>query len=1119
VKSLLHQFILVLVAVQMAIGPNAALATNPAPTIQNSAEVNEGQGLQGTQLQFDFDQAPQNKPPGSGQADNNSSSTDKSNPSQNAEDATANQPRLTNVVEATEEQTRQIYENESPRKFRQKMSNYLQLGPAGNEVLQDAMTGGTHGQAKLDAYAQKPRDAQIAQGAIRFTNESFTFAVANGVIQTVLLSEMYASNPVQYEQHIQTLKDPWGHLGFYAFMAVNGFTEDVLRDATLRRTHVATARWRLYSSVIPYLGMTAGSLASQFVGDFGQLMRSCGWQTLGVIDPSLALVTPKTAKKKEELKQQGQADPCEEAWRMWTIEKKFMQYLPSIGSMIASTAASGFLTYGYSKAVTGVKTAVAARQSESALFKTLYVTGAKVTVFLAGGPEAAVGKGVVFRGLQFVASKTSGFLGKVTQFTIFTGLDMAMHGWIADKLGNLMRGQRFTDWIVQSFSKKSENLQKTIESEKKSNWESSEALKYSKDFTDSMTAWKDFNQTHPMQAYYAWVQKTANLINIERLSFHFYENFINDMQSTRIQTLAKANEAEVLKASAQKIEAAEQGSEEELEGFLEETENAVDQVHESVFNRLFPLYGVKPSAVSKLTNADYLKAPSVLEKDQARTVDVMSIAFKKLLIEKKSKFSADDLRILTPIAEGMGKADVRLKGLALKKMQTLLSQLLNSGLSGYGRMYLRQIYEHLGRPTPLLNYGLSYTYAWDKAVKAGALDSNESKISGYLETAKLSQRFGPYTSFSLDPNVSTNKLDSLIYNMICGAKTSAELVNDRYGFSSVFNAPRLIDSKIKADICNFNFTQFKVSTMIYLDQIKDLNSGTSYQGAWRLILPNLSAPIKAIVNSARDSKDLRFSSWWFNLTDARINAEFKKYKQEFNKVAVDLVKTLYRTDSRLNNGVAKNAVALTWMQQIRTNTLMLGELFKDLSARTKTLTKDDFVSDSLLKMNDIKKLKNSDDLLRFQSTYYNLDYAALKAGRKPSLLKFQYEVEKLITSYKNVTSKLVVVEKNGKEQVEKKFTPAELENYKTQQKALEESLRATVAELAKRTALTKKQNQLVSDLSKNILSMTQELDNLLGYLAVVDRDSGKPQTAAQGKCQTRTGGVGAARGGQFGNCP
>ncbi len=150
---------------------------------------------------------------------------------------------------------------------------------------------------------------------------------------------------------------------------------------------------------------------------------------------------------------------------------------------------------------------------------------------------------------------------------------------------------------------------------------------------------------------------------------------------------------------------------------------------------------------------------------------------------------------------------------------------------------------------------------------------------------------------------------------------------------------------------------------------------------------------------------------------------------------------------------------------------------------------------------------------------------ALKNGTKPRLLKFQYDVEQMISHYKNITSKLKIISNDDHELVERTFTEAELNAFHNQQNVVTKSLEKMIADLSKKTQLTDKQKSFVQKSVQNIQMLSQDLDTLLGYVALVDRDMNPNavKKAAQGKCQVGNANGGsrqnAIRGGQYGDCP
>lgn len=149
-----------------------------------------------------------------------------------------------------------------------------------------------------------------------FPFEAMSFFSAIGAINMYDLVFHYQDNPLVMSQFLSGQTDPVTHVGFLAFMAMNGLTAEPLQEVI---------RSRRLNYFIPYFGMSMGMMASNIVHDVAQskVLRACA-RSLGKNDP-----------KSDEL--------CDQAWdemnRGW--DDKWGQYATSWLSMMGSTLLGG----------------------------------------------------------------------------------------------------------------------------------------------------------------------------------------------------------------------------------------------------------------------------------------------------------------------------------------------------------------------------------------------------------------------------------------------------------------------------------------------------------------------------------------------------------------------------------------------------------------------------------------------------------------------------------------------------------------------------------------------------------------------------------------------------------
>lgn len=199
---------------------------------------------------------------------------------------------------------------------------------------------------------------------MEFPLEAMTFFVALGALSTKDLILNYNTNPAALDQLLKSQADPIGQLGFMAFMQANGFvSQPLMAIGTSARTRV----------FIPYLGMTAGMMASNIVHEVAHVP--------GLMKCAASVGTNAKA-----------CDEAYEAWLKTDMIDKLNEWAPQLFGMLMSTAASGVIELGI----------------KSAGGKVLQMAGVEVALL-------ATGTGAVITGLRWA--------WKVGQIAMFIYLD------------------------------------------------------------------------------------------------------------------------------------------------------------------------------------------------------------------------------------------------------------------------------------------------------------------------------------------------------------------------------------------------------------------------------------------------------------------------------------------------------------------------------------------------------------------------------------------------------------------------------------------------------------------------------------------------------------------------
>ncbi|RYZ68437.1 MAG: hypothetical protein EOP09_09455, partial [Proteobacteria bacterium] len=159
----------------------------------------------------------------------------------------------------------------------------------------------------------------------RFSAESASFFVAIAAVQFESLMVNFSDNPRAMQDHLETLKDPIGHLAFYMFMQANGYTNYYLTKKLPSNMDPLSKAQAMRS--ITYKGMAAGSIVSSLTAEVATAVRDCG----------------KMIFEKEKEAKAEKAKVCDAAFNQWTRSTKAQQYISQIISLFVSQDAAMFI--------------------------------------------------------------------------------------------------------------------------------------------------------------------------------------------------------------------------------------------------------------------------------------------------------------------------------------------------------------------------------------------------------------------------------------------------------------------------------------------------------------------------------------------------------------------------------------------------------------------------------------------------------------------------------------------------------------------------------------------------------------------------------------------------------
>ncbi len=306
-------------------------------------------------------------------------------------------------------------------------------------------------------------------------SESLIFFVAMGAVVAGQLITNYSQNPVAMKQHIDHQLSPIGVFGFFAFMASQGLTSNVLA------MYMTNPK---FHHMIPYLGMTVGAFVQSYLSQVASdpNVMACGKVMMGG-----------TVSQKDQ--EAGiEADPCAKAYEYLVLKKKIWEFAPGMVSMLASSALAGFGQAVITRAV-------------------LKITGVDIALWLMPGTMELKGvRLLIVKGLQISA---------------FVAIDAWLNRKVTYGWKNFFDGADFTDM--------NNNLVMQVNAMKKTQWTSpSTDLKGQiKNFRSKMTEWRMMNLSEVYEAHQAWSENLYQLTSMYNSSYAFYNAFLNEVRNAR----------------------------------------------------------------------------------------------------------------------------------------------------------------------------------------------------------------------------------------------------------------------------------------------------------------------------------------------------------------------------------------------------------------------------------------------------------------------------------------------------------------------------------------------------------------------------------------------------------
>jgi len=493
----------------------------------------------------------------------------------------------------------------------------------------------------------------LKDATLRFPIETGTFFIAIGSIVAAEMVWNYGGDPLAMQRHFDSLQDPATHLSFYSFIAANALTNNALQKYGYRKLD-EIQRQKLFRR-LPYIGMTAGSIASHLTGDIYGYLKSCAVELMSHTTPS---------EKPDEVLYTA----CEEAQRQWTAEKKFDQYMPALISLFASQKLSELTMHALMNSSQKVNTLALTHLS----FDISKSIGGKILV----GGMRFLGNPILFMGLDMLITNPIATRGWNS-----VSDDIALKSLSQSLPGNISECDPSTD----SSKATCDELQKKLVSwrDRNKNWRNT----LNAEFETALYSWTELmnridRQTIFTQSVY------ATLINKYKEEIAEQQACSLDEKSNQCRTARNKNSSIVLSKP------------QPLYGVLVDTKS-LDSEKE-----------LSPAEVLKRSNDTYLDFYRQNEAGQISHLKKVAAAFEKFISENnKILQSQEDKVLISQILQSLKSDDTQNISKGLIK--------LNAVLLDYKKLYtenrdlwtaLKHMQVVIGKPSPITTSYTAFPY-------------------------------------------------------------------------------------------------------------------------------------------------------------------------------------------------------------------------------------------------------------------------------------------------------------------------------------------------------------------------------------------------------------------------
>ncbi len=338
----------------------------------------------------------------------------------------------------------------------------------------------------MKAQKQAEVDGVVKSTAKNFVPTSAAFAIAGGAIYFTQLMTISNSDPLLMVKHLESLKDPIGHMSFGMFMLSQGIYINYQTKGLDPMTKSLMMRQLMYK------GLAVGSFFSGLSADILMTMKTCtgGW----------------IENKNDEASHAA----CDEALKQWTIRNKTTQYVPQIMSLLVTQVMTDTFELGLQKTKSTKAYNLLANAADKSATKLFKITAANVDILITpGGPAVKVMK----------------WTGQILKFGMFLTVD---------------------HMITPSVTRFGKNLLLPVMFESNRLGINSQIIEYQKikkidaQFHESVTKvserlseWRQHLNAKNEIDLQGWLEATTKLLNQIKYTKDFYAKFIENVFETK----------------------------------------------------------------------------------------------------------------------------------------------------------------------------------------------------------------------------------------------------------------------------------------------------------------------------------------------------------------------------------------------------------------------------------------------------------------------------------------------------------------------------------------------------------------------------------------------------------